>query len=81
MLPIKLSFCMMQLLFFKVPYQPMGKICRPLYTPVMILIRIIVPFAVILWFKNHAALLSRPAWYDSAAVHAIHPHQILRHEK
>lgn len=59
----------------------MGKICRPLYTPVMILIQIIVPFAVLLWIKNHAAMLSRPAWYDSAAVHAIHPHQILRHEK
>lgn len=58
MLPIKLSFCMMQLLFFKVPYQPMWKICRPLYTPVMILIQMIVPFAVLLWFKNHTALLS-----------------------
>ncbi|MDD6229864.1 MAG: hypothetical protein PUA95_03930 [Lactimicrobium massiliense] len=59
----------------------MWKICRPLYTPVMILIQMIVPFAVLHWFKNHTALLSRPAWYDSTAVHAIHPHQILWHGK
>ncbi|MDY3930811.1 hypothetical protein [Lactimicrobium massiliense] len=38
----------------------MGKICRPLYTPVMILIQMIVPLAVFLWFKNHIALPSIP---------------------
>ncbi|MGM9917780.1 MAG: hypothetical protein ACI316_00595 [Lactimicrobium massiliense] len=59
----------------------MEKICRALYTPVMILIQMIVPLVVILWFKNHTALLSQPAWHDSAAVHAVHPHQILWHGK
>ena len=57
-------------------YQLMGKICGKLYTPLMILIQMTIPFAVILWFKNNTALLSRPAWYDMAAVSALPCHHV-----
>ncbi|MCH4020332.1 MAG: YwaF family protein [Erysipelotrichaceae bacterium] len=57
-------------------YQLMGKICGKLYTPLMILIQMTIPFAVILWFKNNTALLSRPAWYGMAAVSALHCHHV-----
>lgn len=40
------------------------KILGPLYTPCMILIQMTIPFIVIMWFKKHTALLTRPAWYD-----------------
>lgn len=43
-----------------IPYRILG----PFYTPVAIAVHAIVPYQVIMWFKHHTSLLTRPSWYD-----------------
>lgn len=39
------------------------KILGPLYTAVLIIVQMTVPYLVIMWFKKHTSLLTRPEWY------------------
>lgn len=56
--------------FLDLCYNVLGK----LYTPVLILVQMFVPFLVIAWFKDNTALLSRPAWYPAIAELTSYPH-------
>lgn len=44
-----------------IPYNILGP---AFYTPASIAVQATVPFMVIMWFKKHTALLTRPDWYS-----------------
>jgi hypothetical protein len=55
------------------------KVFGKLYTPMLIVIQMTVPFLVIAWFKDNTALLSRPTWYPAVSGTAVSSALTLKH--